>query len=83
MKAMFRRVFCVLLVLASLCPFVQAEETSLTPREQLIEDILAEAKALFDNAKGRVDAHAIAMEDPLTNQAIDALTVGFFRNRCR
>ncbi len=53
MKAMFRRVFCVLLVLASLCPFVQAEETSLTPREQLIEDILAEAKALFDNAKGR------------------------------
>ena len=53
MKAMFRRVFCVLLVLASLCPFVQAEETSLTPREQLIEDILAEAKSLFDEAGGR------------------------------
>ena len=48
---------CILLVTLSLmllCPLALAEEdTGPTPREQMIEDILAEAKSLYDEANGR------------------------------
>lgn len=53
MKTGFRRMMCMLLILLSVYPTMLAEEESLSPREQMIEDILAEAKALFDKAKGR------------------------------
>lgn len=48
---------CILLVTLSLmllCPLALAEEDAgPTPREQMIEDILAEAKARYDEAGGR------------------------------
>ena len=49
----WKRFLILSAVLLLLCPVVSAEENALTPREQMIEDILAEAKSLFDEAGGR------------------------------
>lgn len=52
MRASVRTFLICLLVLCTACPPVFAEET-LSPREQFIEGILAEAKARYEQANGR------------------------------
>ena len=47
-----KRFFVLLVLLVMLCPVVSAQETGLTLREQMIEDILAEARSLYEEANG-------------------------------
>lgn len=53
MRSSLRRLVCLLVIMLSLCMLVQAEENALSPREQMIEDILGEARLLFEKANGR------------------------------
>ena len=73
----FRRLVCFVLMLLLLCPAVLAEET-LTPREQFIEDYLATAKQLYDDANGRLQRAHYASDIYVCKN----FTVHVFRENC-